>query len=177
MTLPALFSAESDDSSAKTFKKSNRRICRKGISSDKSRSGMRYKFMLEGVRQEFYDLQKENAYLRKVVMDNIMPRGIAEKILNTTESPPADIFLRSSILLDKEDECISEEENGEMTIERSFISTKKIVCKEKNKNWKFKPRKGQKEENKLRKDTFEHRIIHDEKILGLADAMSGNYAF
>jgi hypothetical protein len=133
--------------------------------------------MLEGVRQELHDLQRQNAYLREVVMNNITPREIAVEILNTVESPPVDIFLRSSILLDNEDECISEEDNGGKPIEKNITSTTKNICGKKNMKCRLKPTKDKKEESKIRKDTFEQRIIYNENILGLADAMSGNYAF
>ena len=169
----ALFSCESDDCSAKTFKKSNRRINR-AVSSHDKRSDVRYKFMLEGIRQELYQLQQQNAFLRKIVINSIMPRELAEEILVCAESPKVDIFLGSSILSDRVDECISEDENstGEAA-ERTSLQVKDVYNDVR-----------QIEKEKIQRKTIpepakfiDRRIMHNDNVVRLADAMSGNYAF
>ena len=87
-----------------TQKKSNtcRRSGRKEVPKRKSR--MRSKFMLEAVRQELLDLQKENEVLRAIVKQFIRPVDIAERILLDAEAPPVDIFLQSCILKDEIEE-------------------------------------------------------------------------
>lgn len=86
--------------------KSTRTDKRNNLKSSKNRkksSGVRSKFFLEGIRQELYHLQKENELLREIVMNRIYPKSLAEEILCECESPPIDIFLRSSILMEDDE--------------------------------------------------------------------------
>ena len=96
--LPSLvrFSCQDGGADDETWKKSNRRMAQGG-------SKRRTKFLLEGVRQELYDLQRENERLRLLVRQYIAPLDLAEEILAKAEAPPVDIYLRSSVLMDEEE--------------------------------------------------------------------------
>ena len=82
-----------------TEKKSNTR-------KNRPKSKRRNKFLLEGVRQELLNLQRENEYLRILIRERIRPIDLAEKILAEAEAPPVDIYLKSSVLMDEEKEYI-----------------------------------------------------------------------
>ncbi len=100
---------ENDDA---TQKKSNVRMNRGIINyTDKFRSNIRSKFLLEAVRQELHDLQRENELLRIIVRERIRPLDLAEEILAQAEAPPVDIYLKSSILMDDEGQFEEEESN------------------------------------------------------------------
>lgn len=92
------------DGSAATDKRNNRRRQLKR-NSRKSRNtgGVRSKFLLEGIRQELFHLQRENDTLRNIVIARIEPASLAEDILRTCESPPVDVFLRSTMLMEEEE--------------------------------------------------------------------------
>jgi len=114
ITMPSLvkFSSCEDDgeNDDATQKKSNVRMNR-GIEdhTNKFRSNIRSKFLLEAVRQELLDLQRENEMLRIIVREHIRPLDLAEEILAQAEAPPVDIYLKSSILMDDEDQFVEEE--------------------------------------------------------------------
>lgn len=95
------------DGSTKTDKRNNL----KSKSKSKKNAGVRSKFFLEGIRQELYALQQENEQLRRVIMQCITPPELAEKILLECESPPVDIFLRSSMMMEEEEEETKEGES------------------------------------------------------------------
>lgn len=103
-----------DASSLRTEKKSNRRRTRTDGASpvDKRKSNIRYKFMLEAVRQELLDLQKENEQLRIIVREKISPLALAEQILLDAEAPAVDIHLPSSVMMDDVNEFVEEEDSS-----------------------------------------------------------------
>jgi len=109
--LPSLvrFSCQDDEDDA-TAKKSNRRLGRK-------ESKGRTKFMMEGVRQELCDLQRENEILRMLVREYIAPMEVAERILAEAEAPPVDIYLRSSVLMDEAERFTPQSAKGERSQE------------------------------------------------------------
>lgn len=76
------------------------------------KSGLRSKFMLEGIKLELMRLKRQNEQLRKIVREHIKPIDVAIDILKRSEVPIKDIFLQSSILLDDQREF---EEDGEDT--------------------------------------------------------------
>lgn len=96
------------DGSAKTDKRNNLRGRRK--SRNNAESGIRSKFVLEGVRQELYHLQQENEQLRRIIMQRIDPPDLAEQILLDCQSPPVDIFLGSSMLMEEDETKYGEDE-------------------------------------------------------------------
>ena len=111
----ALFSSQSahgyDSESESTFKRTN---CSRGTKKGRKRqneedSGLRSKFLFEGVLQEVYNLQMENAELRRMVVENVNPPHVAEQILLECESLPVDIFLPTSAMND--DELVEEQSN------------------------------------------------------------------
>ena len=114
-----LFSSQSaydyDSESENTFKRTNCTRKTKGRKrQNEEDSGLRSKFLLEGIRQEVYNLQMENTELRKIVMENVDPPHVAEQILLECESLPVDIFLPASTMND--DELVEEqsiEDDGE----------------------------------------------------------------
>lgn len=101
-----------DVASLRTEKKSNRRRTRANSTApvDGKKSSIRYKFMLEAVRQELLDLQKENELLRIIVRERISPLELAEQILKDAEAPAVDIHLPSSVMMDEENEFVEKEE-------------------------------------------------------------------
>ena len=96
------------DGSVKTDKRNNLRRRRKNRNNQVS--GIRSKFVLEAVRQELYHLQQENEQLRSIIMHRINPPDLAEQILLDCQSPPVDIFLRSSILMEEDETKYGEDE-------------------------------------------------------------------
>ena len=128
--------ADNDDaSSLRTEKKSNRRRIRTDGTSpvDKRKSRIRYKFMLEAVRQELLDLQKENEQLRIIVREKISPRGLAEQILLDAEAPAVDVYLPSSVMMDDVNEFVEEEDSNVRALNDGVkdISMKPAVAFEK----------------------------------------------
>ncbi len=100
---------ESDSKSVKTDKRNNLAHRRK---KNKKITGIRSKFILEGTRQELYHLQRENEVLRRIIQERIQPIELAESILLECESPPVDIFLRSSMLTEYETKEGDESNSG-----------------------------------------------------------------
>ena len=101
-----------DNESAKTDKIHN---LRRGRRKSRRITGVRSKFILEAMRQELYHLQTENEKLRKIVIQRVNPVELAESILLECESPPVDIFLRSSMVMEEDETKGGEEEESYVT--------------------------------------------------------------
>jgi len=137
---PILFSSLSanDDysESESTCKRTNCRRKSRKNNDDDDLPGMRSKFMLEGVRQELYNLQLENVELRRVVMDNVDPPEVAERILRNCEAPPIDIFLPSIVLEDEEEKRRFDEDDDDVENPKSEDASYKRKLKTKQKGKK-----------------------------------------
>jgi hypothetical protein len=113
------------DVSAKTDKRNNF-----GKKKNRKLTGVRSKFILEGIRQELYHLQRENEKLRKIVKTRIHPSDVAEQILLECEYPPVDIFLRSSILTEEEETTVGEQQEEQKS--KDVIKGKRVPGKPKS---------------------------------------------
>mmetsp|Transcript_10444 Transcript_10444/g.13212 ORF Transcript_10444/g.13212 Transcript_10444/m.13212 type:complete len:201 (+) Transcript_10444:79-681(+) len=113
---------DTDAKSEKTDKRNN--LANDERKSRKNRTGIRSKFILEGIRQELYHLQRENEVLRRIVQERVQPIELAESILLECESPPVDIFLRSSILMEDETKEGDESNSGRRNVVRTVGSPK-----------------------------------------------------
>lgn len=173
-----------EDADDMTEKKSNRR----GRQEYKRRT----KFMLEGVRQELYDLQRENKALRLMVKEHIKPLNLAERILVESEAPPVDMFLMSSVLMDDEQQYAMSKVSEEETRNRHRREQKKIV--EENRKEELVNR--QKEHGipkvlsvphfvdvkaevrgKIKAERRFSASFHSDTVDSLAVALSGDFAF
>ena len=99
------------DSSLKSEKTDKRNNVRRKSRGNAKVTGVRSKFFIESIRQELFHLQQENALLRRIVIAQINPPSLAEQILLECESPPVDIFLRSSIVMEEDETKADESED------------------------------------------------------------------
>lgn len=69
-------------------RKSRSKSGKSGSSSSKSKSGVRTKFLIESLRNDYYSLREENERLRKLVVSNLPPTT-AQDILSQCYDPNA----------------------------------------------------------------------------------------
>ena len=175
------FACEADD---QTAKKSNRRINRR------ERKG-RTKFMLEGVREELYNLQRENEILRRLVQENIKPLELAESILTAAEAPPVDVYLHSSVLMDEIEESNPQSAGAQILTKDSSIREKDDLEEEKKSNkddsipkgiprvlsFHRNPSRSKKSKPEISRKKPALNTFHNESVENLALALSGDFAF
>lgn len=136
---------------------------------DEPDSGLRFKFMLEGIRQELYQLQRENADLRNIVVDNVEPEA-AEHILRDCEAPPVDIFLPTSLMEDDEEKEVQDDEIH--ANRSSLIPQKSKTSHDKIKN----ESKSNSPQNESHCRSFELNFEQDKEEF-LAEAFQRGYAY
>lgn len=114
------------DGSLKSEKTDKRHNLRRKSKGNTKVSGVRSKFFIESIRQELFHLQQENEILRKIVIAQINPPSLAEQILRECESPPVDIFLRSSMVMEEDETKADESDDLPKEVRNSSMSNTPI---------------------------------------------------
>lgn len=149
------------------------RIC----NSRSGKSGLRSKYMLEGIYIELLRLKDENEQLRKIVQEHIKPIHIAIEILREVEEPVNDIFLESSILLD---DLIEFEEEDDVVIAADHSKSEKTmhsssVLKKQN---EFIKSKGEgSNSNYTERIKVDSSVYEEGDMKMLSNALNGDFAF
>jgi len=132
--------------------------------------------MLEGIRMELLDLQRENELLRMIVRDRIKPMEVAERILSEAEAPAVDIYLHSSVLMDEAEKCRGELKEGSEDFEEENEERQKSGEQEPPipKVLTLPAKKVECTKGRRKEESVEHHFC---EVESLAAALSGDFAF